>query len=248
MRTVDLNADVGEGFPHDSELIAIVTSANVACGFHAGDAATMRWVCGLCVEHGVAIGAQVSYRDRVGFGRRPVEIGYGDLLADLVEQRAALEVQAAAVGGEVRYLKPHGALYHRVGWDREQAQALVDAAAGLPILGAPGSVLLERAAAAGVPAVREFFADRGYAADGTLVPRTHPEALLSTPSAVADRVAELVGSGAVVAVDGTIVRVAAESICVHGDTMGAPGLAGAVRDALTACDVALQAFATGRSR
>lgn len=243
LESLDLNADVGEGFPYDAALLQVVTSANIACGFHAGDAATMRWLCGLCAEHGVAVGAQVSYRDQAGFGRRDVEIGYDDLLADLVEQREALAGAAAAAGVRVRYVKPHGALYHRAGWDADQARAVVDAADGVPVLGRPGSVLLDLAERSGGRGVPELFADRGYRADGSLVPRADAGALLVDIDAVRARVRRFARSGTVTAVDGSVVSVDAESICVHGDTADAVGLARAVAAALTADGVAIGPFA-----
>jgi len=241
--SVDLNADVGEGFPNDESLLRFVSSANIACGFHAGDAGSMRWLCEACAERGVAVGAQVSYRDRAGFGRRDVEIGYDDLLVDLAEQVAELGSAATAAGIAVRYLKPHGALYNRAVWDREQARAVVDAAGGLPVLGLPGSVLLEYAAESGVDAVREFFADRAYEPDGTLVHRSEPDAVISSVTAVAERVAGFVDAGLVMARDGTAMPMSAESICVHGDTEGAIDLARAISGVLGERGVSITCFA-----
>ncbi len=243
LASVDLNADIGEGFPHDESLLNVISSANVACGFHAGDAGTMRWLCELCAERGVAVGAQVSYRDRDGFGRRDVEIGYDDLLADLIEQRERLRAAAATAGVEVRYLKAHGALYNRAVWDQAQAQAVVDAADGLPLLGLPGSALLRCLADSGGRGVREFFADRAYTADATLVPRSQPAALVTDVDAVTERVARLMNAGTVVACDGASLRVAADSICVHGDTPDAVALAGAVAATLAELGVAIRPFA-----
>jgi UPF0271 protein len=248
MRFVDLNADVGEGFPYDAELLDVVTSANIACGFHAGDAETMRWLCALCVRNGVAIGAQVSYRDRAGFGRREMSIRYDALRADLVEQRQTLSAEARAVGGDVRYVKPHGALYHRAGWDVEQARAVIDAAGDVPVLGSTGDALRASAARAGVRVVHEFFADRAYAPSGGLVPRTEPGAVVDSVSVVAARVVQLVRTGTVTTSNGTDVAVEADSICVHGDTAGALELAHAVRDALMSCGVTLCSFGSAVSR
>ncbi len=201
-------------------------------------------LCAWCAERGIAIGAQVSYRDRAGFGRRDVEIGYDDLRADIAEQLALLARAAEAAGVRVAYLKPHGALYNRAAWDREQASAVVDSAklASLPVLGLPGSVILALAGDAGLPVAREFFADRGYAADGTLVPRSEPTALVTQPAQVAERVGLLVDSGTVVAVDGSTVDVPADSICVHGDTSGALDLARAVATVLAEHDIGIAAF------
>lgn len=240
--SLDLNADVGEGLPHDELLLGVITSANIACGFHAGDADTMRRLCEMCAERDVAVGAQVSYRDRAGFGRRDVEIGYDDLFDDLVAQRQMLNAAAAGAGVGVRYVKPHGALYNRTVWDPEQARAVVDAAAGLPVLGLPGSLLLRQTVEAGVRGVREFFADRGYAPDGTLVPRSKPGALISAPTAVTERVTRLVDTQTVTAVDGSAVEVAAESICVHGDSEDAVGLARAAAAALIARGITIVSF------
>ncbi len=240
---MDLNADVGEGGDYDDELLAVITSANVACGFHAGDEETMRRLSGECARRGIAVGAQVSYRDREGFGRRPTEIGYDDLLADVLEQLAVLAAAAAAASAAVAYVKPHGALYNRVVADRRQARAVVAAAAAmrLPVLGLPGSVLLELAAERGLWVAREFFADRAYAPDGTLVPRSQPGALVSEAQAVAERTLLLLDSGTVIASDGAVVPVQADSICVHGDTADAPALAHAVVAALRERSIDLRA-------
>ena len=240
--SLDLNADVGEGFPHDDELLEVISSANIACGFHAGDEATMRRLCRRCAEGGVAVGAQVSYRDRAGFGRRTVEIGYDDLRADVAEQVAMIRLAATEAGVTLDYLKPHGALYNRVVHDREQARAVVDAAEGLPVLGLPRSVLLDVAAEAGLRGVREFFADRGYTSDGTLVPRANPGALVTDVDAVAARVGQLLETGTVNALDGSVLRIEADSVCVHGDTDGAASLAGVVAKVLTEHGIALRAF------
>ncbi|MEZ0581109.1 LamB/YcsF family protein [Nocardioides sp. MH1] len=243
-RSLDLNADVGESFGRwrlgdDEALLPHLTSANVACGFHAGDPLTLRMVCAGAVAHGVAIGAQVGYRDLAGFGRRFVDIAADDLTADVLYQLGALSALAAAAGGRVAYLKPHGALYNAVVTHEAQARAVVDAVLAfeegygvpLPVLGLPGSVLLDLAAAAGVRVVREGFADRGYRPDGTLVPRSEPGALLTEPAAVAAQALRLAGSGGV------------DSICVHGDSPDAVLLADAVRTALSGAGFTLAAFA-----
>jgi UPF0271 protein len=232
----DLNADVGEGYPFDEELLATITSANVACGFHAGDATTMARTCRLAVERGVAIGAQVSYRDREGFGRRDVEIAPSALEADLGEQVLALQDAATSAGGAVTYLKPHGALYNRAVHDDEHAAAVVAVCDSfdLPVLGLPGSRLLARAAEGGVVSWREFFADRAYDAAGRLVSRRSAGAVITDPAEVVGRVRALVGSSTVATVEGGVIRVAADSICVHGDTPGAADLARRVRAALQA--------------
>jgi UPF0271 protein len=241
LTALDLNADVGEGFDADEQLFAVVTSANVACGFHAGDDATMRVACERAAERRVSVGAQVSYRDREGFGRRDVEIEPDALTSDLLEQIGALRAAAASTGISVRYLKPHGALYNRAARDPVQGSAVVDAArqTGLPLLGLPGSVVADLATAAGVRVFAEFFADRGYRSDGRLVPRSEPDAVIEDAAAVSARVRRLVAEGWVRSVDGDRVDLRADSVCVHGDTQGAAELARAVRRAIeeSGCDV-----------
>jgi UPF0271 protein len=239
----DLNADVGEGFGFDDDLLDLISSANVACGFHAGDPLTMRTLCSWAAERDVAVGAQVSYRDREGFGRRDVEVAEPDLVADLLEQVEALSAAATDASTSVRYLKPHGALYNRCVHDPEHARAVVSVARtyALPVLGLPGSVLLDLASAAGLPARREFFADRAYDAAGHLVARSVPGAVIEDPALVVARVRRLVRSGTVVSVDGGELAVAADSICVHGDTAGAAALATSVRRALEAEGVSVVA-------
>ena len=251
-RVVDLNADVGESFGRwrlgdDEALLDVVTSANVACGFHAGDPATLVATCRAAVLRGVAIGAQVGYRDLVGFGRRFVDVSGDDLYADVLYQMSALDGIARTVGGAVTYVKPHGALYNAVVDHEGQAAAVVRAASdhspGLSVLGLPGSAFLAAATDAGLRAVPEAFADRGYTASGTLVPRSEPGAVIDQPAPVAARVVRLVTEGRVTAVDGTDIEVQADSVCVHGDTPGAVAMARAVRDALAKAGVRLAAFA-----
>lgn len=248
---MDLNADLGEELDgvrtDDAGLVEVVTSANVACGFHSGDATTMHRVSALCVERGVAIGAQVSYRDREGFGRRFVDVEPAVLADDVLEQVAALDALARSVGGRVVYVKPHGALYNAIVHHERQAAAVVDGVrsfgADLAVLGLPGSRWLALAESGGLRAVREAFADRAYAADGTLVPRGDPGAVLTDEAAVVERCVRLATTGEVVAADGTVLRVDAQSLCLHGDTPGAVRLARAVRSALTAAGVDLAPFA-----
>jgi len=248
---IDLNADLGEGFGvwrlgDDDALLGLVTSANVACGFHAGDPVTMRRVCAGAVAAGVAIGAQVSYRDLAGFGRRFIDVAADELTADVLYQLAALDGIARTAGAGVRYVKPHGALYNAVVAHERQARAVVDAVVAydrsLPVLGLPGSALLRLAAAEGLTAVAEGFADRGYTAAGTLVPRSEPGALVTDEAAVVERAVRMATEGVVVAVDGTQVRVPVSSICLHGDSPGAVGLARAVRAALRATGVDVAPF------
>jgi UPF0271 protein len=249
---IDLNADLGEGFGRwrltdDDGLLSIVTSANVACGFHAGDPATMRRVCELAVERGVTIGAHVGYRDLAGFGRRGMDVPPDELAAETAYQIGALTAFARAAGGRVAYVKPHGALYNRAVRDDEQARAVVDgvllAGGRLPVLALPDSRLLAAAAEAGLPVTTEAFADRAYAPDGTLVSRREEGALLTEVEAVVARSVRMARDGEVVARDGSTIPVRARSLCLHGDTARAHMLAGRVRAALEAAGVTLAAFA-----
>ncbi|WP_369167713.1 LamB/YcsF family protein [Streptomyces sp. R28] len=251
MTSIDLNADLGEGFGRwqltdDERLLSVVTSANVACGFHAGDAATMRRVCEQAAERGVRIGAQVSYRDLAGFGRRAMDVPPAELAAEVAYQIGALEVFARAAGTRVSYVKPHGALYNRVVHDAEQAGAVVDgvllADATLPVLGLPGSRVLDLAAKAGLPAVTEAFADRAYTERGTLVPRGQDGAVVTDPEAVVERSVGLARSGVVTSQSGVPVEVRARSLCLHGDTPGAVELARRVRARLEESGVRVEAF------
>lgn len=248
---IDLNADLGEGFGRwrltdDEQLLSVVTSANVACGFHAGDAPTMRRVCELAAERGVRIGAQVSYRDLAGFGRRAMDVPPDELAAEVAYQIGALEVFARAAGTRVSYVKPHGALYNRVVHDAEQARAVIDgvllADKGLPVLGLPGSRLLELAGAAGLGAVPEAFADRAYTEEGTLVPRGQDGALVTDPEAVVARSVTLARTGVVASRSGRPLAIRARSLCVHGDTPGAVDLARRVRAGIEASGVRVEAF------
>jgi UPF0271 protein len=249
---VDLNSDLGEGYGRwalgdDDALLEVVTSANVACGFHAGDPATMERTVRRAVEHGVAVGAQVSYPDLVGFGRRELEVAPADLTADVLYQLGALEAFARAVGGRVRYLKPHGALYNRIARDPVQAAAVVEAIRrydpALPLLTLPGSAAMAAAAEAGIRAVGEGFADRAYTPEGRLVSRREPGAVLHDPDRVAARALRMAAEGRVETVGGGEVAVEVASLCVHGDTPGAVALARAVRAALKGAGVTLEAFA-----
>ncbi|MCB1000066.1 MAG: LamB/YcsF family protein [Acidimicrobiales bacterium] len=236
---IDLNADVGEGFGRwslgdDDGLLDVISSANVACGFHAGDPRIMRHVCHVAAGLGVVVGAQASYPDLAGFGRRFVDIDPAELIDVVLYQVGALERLAAVEGTSVRYVKPHGALYNTIVHHEAQAAAVVEAmvahGGGLALLGLPGSVVERLAGEAGVSFVAEGFADRGYTADGTLVPRSQQGALLTDPDDVAAQALRLAAAGA-------------RSICVHSDTPGAVALATAVRHAVVAAGFAVEAFA-----
>ncbi|MFE4500366.1 LamB/YcsF family protein [Rhodococcus sp. NPDC056743] len=248
---VDLNSDLGEGYGawtlgDDNAMLAVVTSANIACGFHAGDPTTLLATCRSAVAQNVRIGAQVGYNDLSGFGRRFIDVSPADLAADVIYQLGALDGLARVAGSRVTYVKPHGALYNAIVHHREQARAVVDAVrsydASLPVLGLPNSVFLAEAEAAGLAVVTEAFADRAYTPEGTLVPRNQPGAVLHDPVAIAERVRRIVLEGVVDAVDGSRVMVRADSVCVHGDTPTAVDMATEIRRLLTASDVAITAF------
>jgi 5-oxoprolinase (ATP-hydrolysing) subunit A len=249
---IDLNADLGESFGawrlgDDQALLTVVTSANVACGFHAGDPLTLRKACAGAVANGVSIGAQVSYRDLAGFGRREMVVPPDELTAEVLYQIAALDGIARAEGGRVSYVKPHGALYKRAVRDPVQAAAIVAAISAydprLPLLTLPGSESGRAAAAAGLSVVAEGFADRAYRADGTLVPRGQPGAVISDPDLVAPRAAQIATDHVLLAADGQQVTVPVRSLCLHGDTPGAVTLARAVRGALERAGVTVAPFA-----
>ncbi|MGH3565531.1 MAG: LamB/YcsF family protein [Pseudonocardia sp.] len=251
---IDLNADLGESFGRwvlgdDEAMLAVVTSANVACGFHAGDPSTLRRTCAQAAGRGVVVGAQVGYPDLAGFGRRFLDVEPDRLTDDVVYQIGALEGMCRVTGAELRYVKPHGALYNAVVHHEEQAAAVVAAVRdydpAFAVLGLPGSALLRVAEEAGLRTVGEFFADRGYTPEGTLIPHSQPGALLHDPDAAAARVLRMVRDGVVTAVDGTDVRVTAESACVHGDSPGAVVMARAVRAALEDAGLPPRPFAVG---
>lgn len=249
--TVDLNADLGEGFGawrlgDDEAMLDVVTSANVACGFHAGDPALLLRTCRAAAERGVTIGAQVSYRDLAGFGRRFIDVTPEDLTADVIYQIGALQALAHTAGTSVSYVKPHGALYNSIVSHDEQAAAVSAAVHAvdpdLPVLGLAGSAFFSHATRLGLRTVAEAFADRAYQPDGTLVSRREPGAVLHDPDAIAERVAAMVGTRRVTAIDGTTIPIAVESVCVHGDSPGAVQIATAVRQRLLTDGVALTTF------
>jgi UPF0271 protein len=248
---IDLNCDLGEGFGvwrlgEDDALLDVVTSANVACGFHAGDPQIMTTVVRRAAAKGVAVGAQVSYADLRGFGRRSLDVPPAELTADVLYQLGALDALARSAGTRVSYVKAHGALYHRITTDPVQAAAVVEALVafgGLPLLTLPRSAAGSLAALAGLTVVTEAYADRGYTAAGGLVSRGEPGALVTEPAAVVARVVRMAAEGVVQAVTGELVPETPASICVHGDTPGAVALALAVREGLSGAGVPVAAFA-----
>ena len=249
---MDLNSDLGEGFGawrmgDDEAMLDIVTSANIACGFHAGDPSVMRRVCDGAVARGVAIGAHVGYRDLAGFGRRALDIEPAQLADEVLYQIGALDAFARAAGGRVSYVKPHGALYNTAAVDPEQAAAVVEGLRrydpGLALLCLPDSEMSRQAAKAGVVSYAEAFADRAYTADGRLVSRKEPGAVLHDADAVATRAVAMATGGGLVAADGAQLELQADSLCVHGDTPGAVELARRIREGLAEAGVTLGAFA-----
>lgn len=249
--TVDLNADLGEGFGawnlgDDAAMLDIITSANVACGFHAGDPTLLVQTCRAAAERHVRIGAQVSYRDLAGFGRRFIDAHPEDLKADVIYQIGALQAIAHVAGSTVSYVKPHGALYNAIVTNHDQARAVAEAVhavdPSLAVLGLAESVFFAEAAELGLRFVPEAFADRAYRSDGQLVSRRLPNAVLHDVDEIADRVSSMVTARRVSAADGSMIPITVESVCVHGDSPGAVQIANAVRERLEADGVELKAF------
>lgn len=249
---IDLNADVGEGFGvwqmgEDDALLSVITSANVACGYHAGDASTMRRACAIAAERGVSVGAQVAYRDLPGFGRRFIDVAPEELTNDVLYQIAALDGIAKVEGTRVLYVKPHGALYNAIVHHEQQASAVVAAVKafqpGFPVYGLPGSHWLRLAEEASLSPVAEAFADRAYTVAATLVSRRLTHAVLHDADAIAARVVQMATQGTVLAEDGSSISVVPRSVCVHGDTPGAAAIARAVRMALEAVGVEIRPVA-----
>jgi 5-oxoprolinase (ATP-hydrolysing) subunit A len=249
--TIDLNADLGEGFGvwrlgDDDAMLDVVTSANVACGFHAGDPAGLVRTCRSAAQRGVRIGAQVGYRDLAGFGRRYIDITAEDLFADVVYQLGALQALAHTAGSTVSYVKPHGALYNTIVTDSGQATAVAEAVHAvnpeLPVLGLAGSEFFTAAERLGLRTVPEAFADRAYRTDGHLVPRREPGAVLHDVDQIAERVMAMIDTGQVTAIDGSSVAISAESVCVHGDSPGAVQIASTLRSRLESKGIELAAF------
>lgn len=252
MRTIDLNSDLGEGYGawtmgDDPAMLEIVSSANIACGFHAGDPLTIRATVDAAAARGVAVGAHVSYPDRVGFGRRPMDVTSAELTADVIYQIGALQGIARAAGTRVGYVKPHGALYNTIANDARQADAVIAAIQAidpsLVLMGLAGTQVLSRAANAGLATVAEAFGDRAYTPEGQLVSRRQKGAVLHDADAVAARMLRLAVEGVIEAIDGSILHLSADSICVHGDSAGAVDMARRIREELVAGGVAIAPFA-----
>ncbi|KAE9655832.1 LamB/YcsF family protein [Pseudomonas sp. PB105] len=255
MPTIDINSDLGESFGawsmgDDDAMLDVVTSANVACGFHAGDPAGILRTLKAAAARNVTIGAHVAYPDKVGFGRRNMDLASDELTADVIYQIGALQGLAKAAGTSVRYVKPHGALYNTIAHDRRQALAVIAAIRAIDptliLVALAGSELIEWARNEGLQCVAEAFADRAYTPQGTLVSRREPGAVLHDPQLVAQRMLRLVQDGTLEAIDGTLTRIQADSICVHGDSPAAVAMARELRRVLEQANLSLQPFAGGR--
>jgi UPF0271 protein len=260
MASIDLNCDLGESFGawrmgDDTAMLDIVTSANVACGFHAGDPAGIFAVLKEASRRGVAIGAHVGYRDLVGFGRRNMQPSREELMGDVMYQIGALKGLAKAAGTSIRYVKPHGALYNTIARDTYQAAAVIDAILAidptLVLMTLAGAPVADQAREVGLVVVSEAFADRAYNVDGSLVDRRVEGAVIHDPNVVALRMVRFVQEGVLAAIDGTDITVDAQSICIHGDNPSAVETARVLQRHLTACGVTLRPFAracTGANR
>jgi 5-oxoprolinase (ATP-hydrolysing) subunit A len=248
---LDLNAGLGASFGtwamgDDAAMLPLLTSASVACGVHAGDPVTMLDTCRAAYELDVSVGAHIGYPDLPGFGLRFLDMSFDDLFGSVLYQLGALDGVAHAVGASVDYVKMHGALYDRTVNDAEQASVVIAAIQaydpGLPVLGFPGSELLDLAADAGHPVFAEAFADRGYLPDGTLVPRSQEGAVLYDDGQIVERAVRLAVKGEIEAVDGTVLRLEAHSLCLRGEGPASIATAGAVRTALQQAGVELESF------
>ncbi|MHB8190218.1 MAG: LamB/YcsF family protein [Ferrimicrobium sp.] len=248
---IDLNSDLGEGFGvyhlgDDKEILNVVSSANIACGFHGGDPTVMARTVNMAASQGVAIGAHVSYPDRVGFGRRFIDVSAEDLTWDVVYQIGALDGMAKIAGAKVHYVKAHGALYNRISIDEVQARAFVEGVAAydssLVLVTMPDSAVVPIAKDQGLTTIAECFADRAYASNGRLIPREHPNAVIHDETEVVDRALQMAIDNTVVSMDGVTIQIEARSICVHGDTPGASTLARKIRVALEGAGVEILSF------
>lgn len=254
MTSIDLNSDLGEGYGawkmgDDEAMLSIVSSANIACGFHAGDPAGILKTVQRAAENNVVIGAHVSYPDRVGFGRRDMDLTSEELVGDVIYQIGALQGMAKAAGTRVRYVKPHGALYNHIATHERQGLAVIKAMKmvdpSLVLMGLAGTKILALAQQEGLSVIGEAFADRGYTAEGLLVSRHAPGAVLHDPQEVAARMVEFVCTGEITAQDGTRIKLAAQSICLHGDSPGAVAMAMAIRQRFEQEAITIRPFAVG---
>ncbi|HEY6958850.1 MAG TPA: 5-oxoprolinase subunit PxpA [Candidatus Limnocylindria bacterium] len=237
MRTIDLNSDLGEGAGHDGEIMRFVSSANIACGAHAGDERTMRETVELALTNGVSLGAHPGYPDRANFGRLPMKMDALALIEEVAAQVRALAEVAAAAGARLHHVKAHGAMYNQAERDAGVASAIASGiyddarGAALLVFAPPGSAMLERALAMDLRVAREGFVDRAYEADGTLRSRRLPGAVHTDATVAAAQAVSFVKDGGVRAYDGSFLRLEVDTLCLHGDTPGAPAIAAAVREA-----------------
>ncbi|MCO6512833.1 MAG: LamB/YcsF family protein [Aridibacter famidurans] len=250
MRSIDLNCDMGESFGawtmgNDRAILPLVSSANIACGFHAGDPTTIAETVSLAIEAGVAVGAHPSYPDIQGFGRREMSLSSKEIRDAVVYQVSALKGICESLGGRLHHVKPHGALYNRAARDPEAAEAIADAVAsvdgGLFVYGLSGGDLVSAAESAGLRTASEVFADRNYMPDGTLTPRSRPDALITSAEQAADRALSMARDSEVSSVEGTVVKVRSETICIHGDGPHALEFARAIRSALDLAEIEVKA-------
>lgn len=250
MHTIDLNADLGESFGawrmgDDAGVMPWITSANIACGFHAGDPATMRRTIALCIEHGVAIGAHPSLSDLQGFGRREIPVRPDEAYAQTLYQIGALHAFACAAGTHLHHVKPHGALYNMAARDRDLADAIAGAVrdfnSTLILVGLAGSALVDAGHDAGLPVLGEGFCDRRYRSDGSLAPRTEAGAVIDDPDIAVAQALSIATRGEATTLDGGNVQVAADTLCVHGDRTGAASFAKALRQALDGAGIRVNA-------
>lgn len=236
MRTVDLNCDLGEGCPNDAELMKYISSANIACGYHAGDRDVMRRTVELALANGVAIGAHPGYDDRENFGRTAMNLSAVEIHRIMTDQLSELQFICETLGTRVHHVKPHGALYNQAAKDRELARAIADAVLnfdrGLVFYGLSGSCMISEAEAAGLKTSSEVFADRTYSSDGNLTPRSEADALITDAAAAISNVLEMVEKQSVTALSGETIPIKAETICIHGDGATAANLARSIREAL----------------
>ncbi|MDX6041484.1 LamB/YcsF family protein [Scandinavium lactucae] len=254
VRYIDLNSDLGESYGQwrmgdDAAILPLISSANVACGFHAGSPAGILATLRAAQRLGVTVGAHVSYPDLVGFGRRNMDVASDELTADVIYQIGALQGLAAAAGTRVRYVKPHGALYNTIAHDERQARAVIDALLALDnsfsLVALAGSPLIGWAQASGIHTVAEAFADRAYHRNGTLVSRRAAGAVIHDPQEVARRVVQMVTEGGVTSVEGEFTVIRADSVCIHGDSPDAVEMTRQIRQRLDAEGILIRAFKQG---
>lgn len=251
MAVIDLNCDLGESFGAytigmDSEVIPLITSANVACGYHAGDPLVMAKTVSLCRQHNVQVGAHPGFPDLIGFGRRNLAVKPEEANAYVMYQVGALKAFCDAEGLQLHHVKPHGALYNMAGKDYALARAIAKAVQTidetLPLLGLSGSQMIQAAKDIGLPYASEVFADRAYQQDGSLVPRTQPGAMITDEEEAVARVVRMAAEGKVTTIDGVDIPIQADSVCVHGDSPSALAFVAKIREALAKAEITVKTF------